>query len=83
MRAEDATPERVTVFVACLVALLFVIAVVSFAHALSDPGPQREDPCDAARASANAVTQREDTTDDEVEYLRRAQAAERVCAELD
>jgi len=80
VRAEDVTPERVTVFVACLVTLLFVIGVISFASALSDPGSQPEDPCDAARISANAVTQREDTTEDEVEYLRRTKAADRICA---
>jgi hypothetical protein len=83
VRAEDVTPERVTVFVACLVTLLFVVGVVFFARALSDPGPQQEDSCEAARISANAVTQREDTTEDEVEYLSRTETADRICAGLD
>ena len=55
----------------------------AFAHALRDPGSEPEDPCEAARVSATAVTQREDTTEDEVEYLRRTQGADRVCAEVD
>ncbi len=80
MQAEDVTPERVTIFVACLVTLLFVIAAVSFTHSLSETGPRQQSPCQAARVAANSVPDREDTVDDEVEYRRLDALAEKICA---
>lgn len=79
MRPEDATPERVTVAVLVLVALLFVVALVVVSRSFADIGP-RQDPCDEARASANAVPQREDTVEDEVEYRRLDARADEICA---
>ena len=51
-------------------AVLVVLAVVRAAY---DDGPTPEERrCQELRAAANAVASREDTVDDELEYLRRA-----------
>lgn len=64
-----------------VVAVLVVLAVV---RAAFDDGPSADQRrCQELRLAANAVTDREDTTDDEVEYLRRARAAEKACARVE
>jgi hypothetical protein len=63
------------------VAVVAVLVVLALVRGVYDDGPTREQRrCQELRASANAVAQREDTVDDELEYLRRARAAERACA---
>jgi hypothetical protein len=58
-------------------ALLVVLAVVRAAY---DEGPTPEQQrCQQLRAEAGAVAEREDTVDDELEYLRRARAADNAC----
>jgi hypothetical protein len=59
-----------------VVAVLVVLALVRAAY---DEPTREERRCQELRASANAVAAREDTVDDELEYLRRARAAERAC----
>ena len=72
---------RVLLAVAALLAVLVVLAVV---RAAFDDGQSAEERrCQELRVAANAVTQREDTTDDEVEHLRRAAAAEKACARVE
>jgi hypothetical protein len=61
-----------------VVALLVVLAVVRSAYGDEPTLEQRR--CHELRIAANAVAQREDTVADEVEYLRRAEAAEEACA---
>ena len=64
-----------------VVAVLVVLAIV---RAAFDDGPSADERrCQELRLAANAVTDREDTTDDEVEYLRRARVAERACADVE
>ncbi len=64
-----------------VVAVLVVLAIV---RAAFDDGPSADERrCQELRLAANAVTDREDTTDDEVEYLRRARAAEKACARVE
>ena len=64
-----------------VVAVLVVLAIV---RATFDDGPSADERrCQELRLAANAVTDREDTTDDEVEYLRRARAAEKACARVE
>jgi hypothetical protein len=59
-------------------ALLVALSVVRSAF---DDGPTPQElRCQQLQVAANAVTQREDTVDDELEYLRRARAAERACS---
>ncbi len=72
---------RTLIVAVAVVAVLTVLAVMRAAYD-DGPSPARSR-CEAARASANAVAQREDTVDDEVEYLRRADAAEKICADAD
>jgi hypothetical protein len=72
--------RTVLVLLAAAVLLVF-LAVVRGAY---DDGPTpAERRCHELEASANAVADREDTVDDEVEYLRRAKAAEKACAEVE
>ena len=72
---------RALLAIAAVLAVLVVLAVV---RATFDDGPSAEERrCQELRLAANAVTDREDTTDDEVEYLRRARAAEKACAEAE
>ena len=74
-----AFPDLRTLLAAmAVVAVLVVLAVV---RATYDEGPSpQERRCQQLRVAANEVAGREDTVDDEVEYLRRARAAERACA---
>jgi hypothetical protein len=69
---------RTSLVAVAAAAILVVLAVVRAAY---DDGPTPEQQrCQELRASANAVAAREDTVEDELEYLRRARAAERACA---
>ena len=62
------------------IALLVVLGVVRSAY---DDGPTPEErQCSEMRAAANAVPSREDTVDDELEYLRLAKAAEKACSRV-
>ena len=63
------------------VAVLVVLAVMRAAYD-DEPSPA-ELRCRQLEVAAQSVAEREDTVDDEVEYLRRADAAERACAEVD
>ena len=68
---------RAWVTAGAVLALLVVLAIVRAAY---DEGPSPEDlRCQQLRAAANEVTAREDTVEDELEYLRRAEAAEKAC----
>ena len=71
------TDLRAWVTAGAVLALLVVLAIVRAAY---DEGPGPEDlRCQQLRAAANEVTAREDTVEDELEYLRRAEAAEKAC----
>ncbi len=71
------TDVRAWVTAGAVLALLVVLAIVRAAY---DEGPSPEDlRCQQLRAAANEVTAREDTVEDELEYLRRADAAEKAC----
>jgi hypothetical protein len=62
------------------VAVVAVSIVLAVVRATYDEGPTREERlCQELRASANAVASREDTVEDELEYLRRAEAADKAC----
>jgi hypothetical protein len=64
-----------------VVGVAAVLAVLALARAAYEDGPTpAELRCEQAQIAANTVTDREDTIDDEVEYLRRAKVAERACA---
>jgi hypothetical protein len=64
-----------------VVMLLVGVALLIFAGTLeNDPLSPHDQRCQALRVSANAVTDREDTTADELEYLERTEAADRACA---
>ena len=63
------------------VAVLVVMAMVRSAY--DDPQTPAERRCHELRVAAQSVADREDTVDDEVEYLRRDAAAEKACAEVD
>jgi hypothetical protein len=79
--ARDLTPERISRAVPLVVVLLVVVALLIFAGSLQDdPLSPQDKRCQELRTSANAVADREDTTADELEYLRRAEAADRACA---
>ena len=66
-----------------VVATLAVLVVLAVIRAAYDEGPTPEERrCDELRAAANAVPSREDTVADELEYLRRTEAAERACARV-
>jgi hypothetical protein len=68
---------RTVLALAGVVALLVVLA---FVRAAFDDGPTPEERrCQELRAAANEVASREDTVDDELEYLRRSRAAEKAC----
>jgi hypothetical protein len=67
------------VLVVAAIAVLVVLAVVRATYG-DAPTPQRQR-CEQARAAANAVPEREDTVDDEVEYRRLDARAEKICAE--
>jgi hypothetical protein len=68
---------RTWVAAAAVVAVLVVLAIVRAAYD-DEPTPEQLR-CQELRAAANAVTAREDTVDDELEYLRKARAADRAC----
>jgi hypothetical protein len=68
---------RILLGALALVAVLVVLAVVRAAY--DDAPTQEERRCQELRVAADAVAAREDTVDDELEYLRRARAAERAC----
>jgi sensor c-di-GMP phosphodiesterase-like protein len=72
---------RALLAIAAVLAVLVVLAVIR--AAFDDGRSVEEQRCHDLRIAANAVTDREDTTDDEVEYLRRARAAEKACAEAE
>jgi hypothetical protein len=79
--APDLSPERISRAVPLLVMLLAGVALLGFAGSLQDdPLSPRDQRCQELRLAANEVTDREDTTADEVEYLKRADAADRACA---
>ena len=61
-------------------AVAAVLVVLALARAAYDevPTPQ-ERRCEQLRVAANAVPAREDTVDDELEYLRKAREAEQAC----
>ena len=81
MPARDLTPERISRVVPLVVMLFVAVALLIFAASLQDdPLSTHDQRCQELRVSANAVTDREDTTADEVEYLKRAEAADRACA---
>ena len=72
---------RALLAIAGVVSVLVVLAVI---RAAFEDGPSADElRCEELRVAANAVTDREDTTNDEVEYLRRARAAEKACAEVE
>jgi hypothetical protein len=76
--------ERTTRIVLVAVAFVTLLVVLAVMRAAYDDGPTpQERRCQQLRASANAVPGREDTTQDELEYLRRAEAAEKACAEVE
>ena len=72
---------RILLAMVSVVAVLVVLAVIRSTFD-EDPSPA-ERRCQELRVAANQVVDREDTTDDEVEYLRRAAAAEKACAEVE
>ena len=72
---------RALLAIAAVLAVVVVLAVIR--TAFDDGLSVEEQRCQDLRVAANAVTDREDTTDDEVEYLRRARAAEKACAEAE
>ncbi len=81
MPARDLTPEQISRAVPLVVILLVGVALLIFAGSLrDDPLSPHDRRCQELRVSANAVTDREDTTADELEYLKRAEAADRACA---
>jgi hypothetical protein len=64
-----------------VVGVAAVLVVLGLARAAYDDGPTpAERRCEQAQVAANTVTDREDTVDDEVEYLHLAKVAERACA---
>ena len=68
--------------VACaVVAVLVVMAVVR--SAFDDGLTPAEQRCQDLEVAAQSVADREDTVDDEVEYLRRAEIAEKACDAVD
>jgi len=68
---------RTVLAAAAVVAVLVVLALVRAAY---DEGPTpQERRCEQLRAAADAVPAREDTVDDELEYLRKAREAEQAC----
>lgn len=68
---------RTWVIVVGSIALMVVLTVVRGAYE-EGPTPQ-EQRCRDLRVAANAVPQREDTVDDELEYLRLTEKADRAC----
>jgi hypothetical protein len=81
MPARDLTPDRISRAVPLVVMLLVGVALLIFAGSLQDdPLSPHDQRCQELRVSANSVTDREDTTADELEYLKRAEAADRACA---
>jgi hypothetical protein len=69
---------RALLLAAVSVSVLMVLAIVRSAYDEA-PTPQ-ERRCQQLRIAANEVPSREDTVEDELEYLRRAELAERACA---
>ena len=62
------------------VAALAVLVVLAIARSAYDDAPTPEQRrCDQLRAAANAVAEREDSVEDEVEYRRLDAKAERAC----
>lgn len=58
-------------------AVLVVLAIVRAAY--DDAPGVEERRCQELRVEANEVAAREDTVEDELEYLRKAEAAEKAC----
>ena len=72
---------RTLLAVAAVVAVLVVLAVV---RAAFDDGPTSDERrCQQLRAEADAVPEREDTVDDEVEYVEKSRRADEACAAVD
>jgi hypothetical protein len=72
---------RTLLAVAALLAVLVVLAVV---RAAFDDGPTSEERrCHQLRAEADAVAEREDTIDDEVDYVEKSRLADEACAAVD
>ncbi len=72
---------RVLVVALAAVAVLVVLAAARAAY--DDAPTPAERRCHQLRVAAESVADREDTVDDEVEYLRKAEAAEKACAQVD
>ena len=72
---------RVLLVSVAAIAVLVVLALVRSAYE-DQPSPE-ELRCQQLKVAAQSVAEREDTVDDEVEYLRRAEAAEKACAQVD
>jgi hypothetical protein len=71
---------RTVLVVLGALALLFVFGVGRAAY--DDGQTPEERRCSQLRAAANAVPSREDTVDDELEYLRLTEAADKTCSRL-
>jgi hypothetical protein len=72
---------RVLLVVLAAVAVLVVMAVVRAAY--DDEPTPAELRCQQLQVAAQSVPEQEDTVDDEVEYLRRVEAAEKACVDVD
>ena len=72
---------RVLLVAVVAVAVLVVLAVVRAAY--DDEPTPAELRCRQLKVAAQSVADREDTVDDEVEYLQKAEAAEKACAQVD
>ena len=72
---------RLLLVAVAAVAVLIVMAVARSAY--DDPPTPAERRCHELQVAAQSVPDREDTVDDEVEYLRRAEAAEKACAQVE
>ena len=71
---------RALLAVAAVVAVLVVLAVV---RAAFDDGPSPEERRCQQLAPGQRGARREDTVDDEVEYLAPSRRAEKACAEVE
>ena len=66
------------------VAAIAVLVVMALTRAAYDDAPTpAERRCHELRVAAESVAEREDTVDDEVEYVQRAAAAEKACARVE
>ena len=71
---------RTVLVVLGALALLVVLGVVRAAY--DDGQTPEEQRCSQLRTAANAVPSREDTVDDELEYLRLTEAADKACSRV-